>query len=260
MQDSVTEVVWWQLPRAERTAAIEPNPSPVFTEAHDYQKYTMRVAGFTGGELQAISHWEVQPASRFTIPGYKGALSRFEDGELLVCPQQGRCNRIYRSCNDGVSWERSEMRGEEMPRKEQAMLCLSDGKTVLLQTEASQNPLYRSSDRGVTWERVDYGSPTGTIRNFIETSDGSVFMFGYTGTWEPKRGTPNFSAWKLRSRNGGKSWEREEVKAWSSPYPFFCEANFLPFSDTYLLAAVRVHGSLAREIAGGFYLSEPGRL
>ena len=40
------------------------------------------------------------------------------------------------------------------------------------------------------------------------------------------------------------------MRAWDSPVPFFCEANFLAFSDTDILAAVRVKGEFARAAAG----------
>ncbi len=254
VNDSVTEVVRWQLPGTE-FVQMQPATEPVFGEKHDYAKYPAGITGFTGRSLQEVSYWELRPAQRVHVPGYKGALSRFPDGELLACPIQGYTGQgghsvIYRSTDEGVSWQKVEMQGVEIPDKEQAMLCLQDGKTVLLQTCASGNPLFRSADRGVTWQPIDYGEPTGTTRNFVQQSDGSVLMFGYKGTWGHEVDGPRTVAWRLRSRDGGSTWQREEVATWDSPTKFFCEVNLLPFSDTHFLAAFRVKGDFARAMAG----------
>ncbi len=249
VNDSATEVVRWQLPGTE-FVQMEPATEPVFGEKHNYAKYPAGITGFTGRSLQEVSYWELSPAQRVHVPGYKGALSRFPDGELLACPIQGGHSVIYRSTDEGVSWEKVEMQGEEIPGKEQAMLCLQDGKTVLLQTEASGSPLFRSADRGVTWQSIDYGEPTGTTRNFVQQSDGTVLMFGSKGKWGHKVDGPRTIAWRLRSRDGGLTWERDEVATWDSPMLFFCEVNLLPFSDTHFLAASRVSGDLTRALAG----------
>ena len=249
VNDSVTEVVRWQLPGAE-SVGIGPASKPVFAEKHDYSKYPAAITGFTGRGLQQVAYCEENSAHRTHVPGYKGALSRFPSGELLACPIQGANSAIYRSTDEGVSWQKVEMKGDQTPGKEQAMLCLQDGKTVLLQTETQGRPLFRSADGGVTWKRVDYGQDTGTTRNFVQQSDGSVLMFGSTGCHQCGGKEPRTTAWRLRSRDGGLTWpERDEVTTWDSPSRFFCEVFILPLSDTHFLAAVRVSGSFAREMA-----------
>jgi len=254
VNDSVTAVVRWQLPGAE-PVQIEPAATPFFPEEHDYAKYCTGVTGFTGRSMQHVAHWELSPARRSQIPGYKGALSRFPDGELLVCPaplvDHGHHTVIYRSTDDGATWQKVDMQPESIPGKEQAMLCLKDGKTVLLHTEASNESLFRSTDRGVTWQRIEYGHPMLTTRNFIQQSDGSILKFGCAGTWAHEAGGPRATAWRLRSRDGGLTWpEREEVTTWDSPHVFFGEVDILPLSDTHFLAASRVTGDLARALAG----------
>lgn len=249
VNDSATELVRWQLPGTE-FVQMEPATEPVFGERHDYAKYPAGITGFTGRSLQEVSYWELSPAQRVYVPGYKGALSRFPDGELLACPIQGGYSVIYRSTDEGVSWEKVDMHGDEIPGKEQAMLCLRDGKTVLLQTEASSACLFRSTDRGVTWQRIEYGHSMLTTRNFVQQSDGSVLKFGCTGTWGHQPGAARTTAWRLRSRDGGLTWEREEVTTWNSSTLFFCEVNILPFSDTHFLAASRVAGDFSRALAG----------
>ena len=250
IHDSVTEVVRWKLPD-RTTPAIQPVKQPLFAEAHDFRMYMMGITGFTGGDLQQISSWEHIACERSQIPGYKGAMARFPDGEILVTPFQDELTKIFRSRDEGRSWEKLDMKGDPIPGKEQSMICLRDGKTVLLKTEAKGSPLFRSTDRGLTWQRIAYGEPTGTTRNFLQLSDGSVVMFGFTGTEEPTPESPCTTAWRLRSFDGGLTWpERKEIETWNNPAPFLCEVNVLAFSDTNFLAATRVNGPLARKIAG----------
>ena len=249
INDSATEAVRWQLPDAVGPA-IQPLSAPVFAQPHDYRKYPSAVTGFTGGDLQQVSYWKLAPAERAHISGYKGVLGRFPDGDLLATPFQNDYTVIFRSGDEGRTWEKVEMKGDKIPGKEQSMICLRDNKTVLLQTEAEGTPLFRSTDRGVTWNQIKYGEPTGTTRNFIELSDGSVLMFGSAYTGPPQATSPRSRAWRLRSFDGGLSWpERKEVSTWNSPESFFSEVFILPFSDTHFLAATRVVGDLARRIA-----------
>lgn len=249
VSDSVTETVRWQLP-GSKSPAIKPLSTQVFAQPHDFRKYPSAVTGFTGGDLQQVSHWTLAEAERKHIPGYKGVMSRFPDGEILVTPFQDNRTVVYRSRDEGKSWQKVEMKGEEIPGKEQSILCLRDNKTVLLQTEAKGTPLFRSTDRGVTWTRIDYGEPTGTTRNFIELSDGSVLMFGSARSGAPGAASPRNRSWRLRSFDGGLTWpERKDVATWDSSESFFSEVFILPFSDTHFLAATRVEGDVARRIA-----------
>jgi len=254
INDSATEVVRWPLPGAEGVH-IEPETGPVFAEKHDYARYPSGVTGFTGRSLQKVAFWQCRPAQRSHIPGYKGAISRFPSGQLLACPavqeSGGRYSTIYRSTDEGVSWQKVQMQGDRVPGKEQAMLCLRDGKTVLLQTEASDEVLFRSADGGVTWRRIEYGQTMPITRNFVQLSDGSILKFGFRRAGRGQPGAPRATAWRLRSRDGGLTWpEREEVSTWESPEVFFGEVCILALSDSDFLAATRVSGDAARAMAG----------
>ena len=253
INDSLTAVVRWQLPGTEADP-VQPVQRGLFPEEHDHSMYCNGITGYTGRTMQHIAQWEFTPAERFQIPAYKGVMSRFPDGELLACPAPDvggtTMSVIYRSVDNGATWQRVATQPEAMPGKEQAMICLRDRKTALLQTEASGTPLFRSPDRGATWERVDYGEPARTTRNLVQLSDDSVLMFGCRGTYRAGAGGDRTVAWRLRSCDGGLTWERREVSGWDDPAPFFAEAFFLPFSDTHFLAAVRVNGKFARTFAG----------
>ena len=249
VNDSATEVVRWALPGDERP--IEPASQPVFAEGHDYEKYVSGITGFTGRSLQQVAHWQLGKAQRFHITAYKGAMSRFADGELLLCNYQDTHTVIYRSRDDGVTWQKVQTKGDAIPGKEQAMICLSDGKTVLVHTEDSNEVLYRSADRGVTWKAIKYGHPMPTTRNFIELSDGSVLKFGFKGVWGDQPNEPRATAWRLRSVDGGLTWpQRDEVTTWDSTAMFIAEASILALSDTHFLTSTRAAGGVVRRIAG----------
>ncbi len=255
VNDSLTAVVRWQLPGDSERAEMEPLSEPFFPHEHNYPIYCNGITGFTGRSMQQVAYWELSDAERCQIPGYKGTLSRFPDGELLACPSptiDGEIGSvIYRSNDEGRTWQKVDMQPDSLPGKEQAMLCLRDGKTVLLQTEASDEVLYRSTDRGITWQRIEYGHSMLTTRNFIQQSDGSILKFGSTGIRGHKQDAPRATAWRLRSYDGGLTWpECEKVAVWDSSHNFFGEVYILPFSDTHFLAATRITGDAARAIAG----------
>ena len=249
VNDSATEVVRWAL--RDDGQHVEPASATVFAEPHDYTKYVSGITGFTGRSLQQVAYWQLQKAQRFHITAYKGAMSRFADGELLACNFQDERTVIYRSQDDGTTWQKVQTKGAPIPGKEQEMLCLSDGRTVLIQTEASPQVLYRSADRGVTWQAIRYGHPMPTTRNFIELSDGSIVKFGFKGVWGDQPNAPRATAWRLRSVDGGLTWpHRDEVSTWESSQMFLAEASILAFSDTHFLASARAGGNVVRRLAG----------
>ena len=249
VNDSVTEVVRWALPGDEKR--VEPAAAPVFAEPHDYTKYVSGITGFTGKSLQQVAYWQLQKAERFHVTAYKGAMSRFDDGELLLCNFQDKRTVVYRSNDDGATWQKVQMQGDPIPGKEQEMHCLSDGATVLIQTEASPDVLYRSTDRGITWKTIQYGHPMRTMRNFIELSDGSLLKFGAKRFEGDEPNGPRATAWRLRSVDGGLTWpQREGVTTWDSSGSFLGEASILPLSDTHFLASARAKGDVIRRLAG----------
>ena len=252
--DSLAAAVRWELPTSSAPAVVTPVPGRFFPEEHIYEMYCNGITGYTGRSMQHVAAWTPVEAERAQIPGYKGVVCRFPDGELLACPTPsrdgGHVSMLYRSTDAGRTWRHVPTEPEFLPGKEQAMLCLRDGRTVLLQTEAEGTPLFRSRDRGRTWNRVDYGTPTRTTRNLLELSNGTVVMFGSQGNWHAGAGAPQTVAWRLRSGDAGLHWTRDEVTTWEDPAPFFTEAFFLAFSDTRILAATRVNGAFARRCAG----------
>ena len=201
VNDSATEVVRWQLPGAEGVG-IEPASKPVFAEKHEYRKYPGGITGFTGRGLQQVAYCETSPAQRAYLPGYKGAVSRFPNGELLACPAQGANSVIHRSTDEGASWQKVKTKGDQTPGKEQAMLCLQDGKTVLLQTAAPGRPLFRSADAGLTWSAprwMNLGYSAVHV-HFLKLTDGRI-LCAYRRRFLP------FGLGAVLSEDNGKTWD-----------------------------------------------------
>jgi len=246
--DSVVHVVRWRLPGDER-AAIKPAPDPV---------YPSGLWGFTGSGQQ-IAYWKKSPTRRIQFPNhYKGAMGRFSNGTLLISPlsqydSNAKICSIYRSDDNGLTWDRTKTEGVAIAGKEQSMLCLPDNKTVLLTTQhdGSGTTLYRSTDGGVTWAKIDYGDHSLSYkRDLISLSDGSIYMFNSIGNRRELEG-PNSIAWRMRSTDGGQTWgDRQDVKSWERRRPFFSEASVLALSDRHFLKASRINGSHVEGITG----------
>ena len=246
--DSVVHVLRWRLP-GDEGAAIKPAPNPV---------YPTGLWGFTGSGQQ-IAYWEKSPTKRVRIPDhYKGAMGRFPNGTILISPlsqydSNAKICSIYRSDDNGLTWNKIKTQGAALAGKEQSMLCLPDNKTVLLTTQhdGSGTTLYHSADGGVTWAKIDYGDHSLSYkRDLIYLSDGGIYMFNSVGNRQEVEG-PNSIAWRIRSTDGGLTWgDRQEVKSWQRRRPFFSEATVFAFDDTHFLKASRINGAHIEGITG----------
>ena len=241
--DSVVHAVRWRLP-GDDGEAVEPAPNPVYPPA---------LWAFTGSGQQ-IAYWEKLPTRRVRIlDHYKGAMGRLPDGTLLITPLNrgtGTCD-IYRSEDNGLTWNQVETQGVPLAGKEQSILCLPDNQTVLLTTQKNGTTLYRSPDGGVTWDTIDYGDKSLSYkRDLIRQSDGTIYMFNSVGHRQEHSG-PNSVAWRVRSTDGGLTWgDRREVESWSHRRPFFSEASVFAFSDTHFLKSSRINGAHIEGITG----------
>ncbi|MAE65028.1 MAG: hypothetical protein CMJ18_12225 [Phycisphaeraceae bacterium] len=256
--DSVAHAVRWRLP-GDKGASVVPAHFPALSDRPDWQKYDWAGTGFTG-DLQQIAYWEKSECERVRVDDhYKGALGRLPDGELLISPMRDETLDIYRSTDDGRSWDRVVTCGANLRGKEQAMLCLEDDDTVLLTAQLTGVPkgdnesaLFRSADRGRTWEEIDFGEgSTSYRRDLVRLSDGSVALFNSRGDNRESEGAPATTAWRMRSVDGGRTWQRDPVRgAWPRSRPFFTEAAFLRLSEGRLLMAARINGDHVHAITG----------
>ena len=231
----------------EREAVhIEPATAPVFAEEPDYAQYPGGLSGFTGMNLQEVTHLELKPAMRARIGQrglYKTALVRLPSGTLLTtpCSTEGSLFRfaVYRSADEGRTWEEIQTEGATLSGgQEPALTCLEDG-TVLLLTEQVTGDgarLFRSTDEGITWTRLECEFSTST-RNMLEQADGSLLLFDATS--------------RLQSTDGGQTWpERETFEVQGAPGFHFREAALVQLAEDHLLAAVRMYGDEYESLTG----------
>ncbi len=112
---------------------------------------------------------------------YVTSLTMLPNGELLACPHYGsqQLHRvsIWRSTDQGRSWQQVQTHGDELFGAGALLKCLRDG-TVLLHTGA----LYRSTDAGVTWKRVEC-PVSASIRSIVERPDGALHIFDSDASW-----------------------------------------------------------------------------
>ncbi len=241
--DSVVHAVRWRLP-GDQGAAVQPASKPVYPPA---------MWGFTGSGQQ-IAYWEKLPTKRVRIlDHYKGAMGRFPNGTLLTSPHNLSTtnSEIYRSDDNGLTWNKVTTQGVALAGKEQSMLCLPDNQTVLLTTQHEGTTLYRSTDGGVSWAKIEYGDHSLSYkRDLVSLPEGTIYMFNSIGNRQENAG-PNSVAWRIRSTDGGQTWgDRCEVDSWQRRRPFFSEASVLALTETHFLKSSRINGAHIEGITG----------
>gem|GEM_PF-954614 len=242
--DTVVEVVHWQPPPANGSVGGIPGIAASITfagEAPDLNRYPAKLYGYSGGgrARQQVAYLRLAAAKRTVIGHrglYKGALARLPDGTLIATPSYQRMVEVYRSTDNGETWELIAKPG--LTGKEMGAAVLRDG-TLLNLHGAS---IYRSTDAGVTWDAhyADGLRGYGLVRNVVEMDDGALLMVVGSGTYY-KRDAPASTARRLISRDGGRTWpEIESVPSWDDPENMFDEAAMVRLPNGNLLAAGRV--------------------
>jgi hypothetical protein len=227
----------------------------------DYSSYSENLAGFTGVNFDEIQQLTSKPAVRSHIGPrgmYKTGLAYLANGDLLACPcteleRGGKWTMaVFRSTDEGKTWQPVETRGDELLGKEPALTALSDGGVLLVTSHPHGFRVSRSDDNGVTWATTPIGGDFGEellwqpmyemVRNVVEEPDGSLMLLMSSGKWAD-RTAPRSQAWTFRSADGGRSWvESDEVEAWDDPEPMFGEVSLVRLPDGRLLAASRTEG------------------
>ncbi len=244
-------------------AGAQQGLEPVLPEEPNFGKYAAGIQGFTGFNRQQIAYWELKPAMRTRVSGYKGTLVRLANGDFLA---HNGVNAFYRSTDEGRTWEKFEAQwpNHEWTQgqlKETRMVCLRDG--TLLITSCWAENVYRSTDGGRTWQQhqrpavqsAQHGTHSLPMyaRDVIEQPDGSILAFNSDGAFYIRFDSelPPCKSWRVVSRDGGVTWdEHEEISTWEAPHNPFWEGSVLALSDTHLLATTRVHGDFAFGISG----------
>jgi len=218
-------------------------------EPHDRSKYPAHLYGYSGVNRQQVAYLTLAPAVRATIGHrglYKGALARLKDGTLIATPSFRSRVKVYRSTDGAKSWEFVDF--PAFGGKEMGAAVLRDGTLLNLHGRA----VYRSGDGGRSWEyvHIDFADSDGgnmpgfgLVRNVIENPDGSLIMVSGSTTYY-NREAPPARAWRIVSRDGGKTWgEATEVPIRKDPEGMFDEAAMIRLADGRLLAASRVTDS-----------------
>jgi len=224
---------------------------PVLPEEPDYSKYASKMTGFAGVNRQQVSYWELKPAPRTRWPGYKGALVRMPNGDLIATPMnpeagpEGQLRAIVqRSQDGGLTWEEVAA-PPDLPGKEHGLAVLADG--TLLHIDYGGR-ISRSEDGGKTWEIGSAQLPFSAFsRNIEEREDGTLVLVGV-------RGGPRTAEQLIlcTSKDGGRTWEGKEVPV-EAGYPVFMdysnarvmaeEPSWLSLPDGRLLLAFRAEQS-----------------
>ena len=241
------------------------SPGPAMPEPPDYTRYAAYLAGFTGLDQNEICRWTRQPARRSHIGPrgmYKTGLTRLANGDLLACPctettKGGKWPiTVFRSRDEGETWQRVETQGDQLLGKEPALATLSDGRVLLLTSHPHGFRVSRSDDQGQTWKTTLIGSAADddklhwdgcyeTVRDVLEEPDGSLVLLMSLGTWGNREAPPS-QAWLFRSDDRGATWAKhEQVKVWDDPEPMFAEVSIVRLPDGDLLATSRTQGDHA---------------
>jgi len=121
---------------------------------------------------------------------------------------------LFKSTNNGDSWERIETQFEEF---EVYALYITKEDHIFVGTNF-QGRIYRSTDDGVTWENTRQGYDTGECWAFGESKDG--VLFAGDGQYDKL----------FRSTDYGNNWE---LSANLSPLVFMTDSNNTVYSGTF---------------------------
>ena len=227
----------------------------------DWSKYPVDLWGLAGMDPQRITYCRHERALRTRI-GHRGigkaGLCRLPGGDFLVSPcysdEKGVMRMLlFRSSDEGRSWQQVNAGGSSLLGKEPTLVCLSDGTVLSVSDHPHGFRVSRSEDEGATWtvttlgrefidEEPHWEPNYHSARTVLEQQDESLILF--VTIPEPMTGTGCSELWLFRSTDRGRSWEKHRrAQSWNLPAYLFCETSVLPLEDGRLLAASRLNGS-----------------
>ena len=206
----------------------EPDWSKFSVREPDWSKYPVGLWGLAGVNQQQVAHYQFKPARRVRIGRGidKAGFCRLANGDLLVSPfyVDGRrrtpdfsCRiKIYRSGDEGRSWQEVSTEGPNLLGVEPALQALGDGGVLLLTSHPHGFRVYRSDDEGVLWtmtrlgrtyddEKSHWERGYHTVRNVLEQPDGSLILPMSMDAAEAE--TTWSRTWLYRSIDGGRTWK-----------------------------------------------------
>lgn len=232
----------------------------VVSDVPDFNKYPAGLWGYGGVNPNEVIQWSRQPATRSRIGHrglYKTGLTQLRNGDVLACPcyndkAAGKWRiAIYRSRDEGATWEKLDTSGDELLGKEPAIQVLSDGGVLVLTSHPHGFRVSRSDDGGTTWRTYPIGPVTeevkfvpgfNAVRDVLVESDGALTLLMSKGTYYDLSAPP-MQAWLYRSEDGGQTWvEHAAVRTWNAPESMFDEVSVVRLGDGRVLAAGRVSG------------------
>ncbi|MBM3531153.1 MAG: hypothetical protein FJX62_24010 [Alphaproteobacteria bacterium] len=148
---------------------------------------------------------------------------------------------IYRSTDDGETWERKESGLVSGDVHGIAALQVPGRGKVLLAT--TNRGLHRSEDNGETWTVQEIPSPWPYCRAVVPRADDSGVVFLTNGN-----GPPGNDGFLLRSRDRGRTWENARLPG-SLESTVWCVA--VNPADPMLIYTCTNLGELFRSIDGG---------
>ncbi len=161
-----------------------------------------------------VSWHSISPLSR---PTFRAQLVL--DGSRLFAFQD---NRIFRTTNDGASWDSSIV--IPYPQSSVGKLFVKDSLMIAFLSQMTEDALYRSSNGGATWQRITNGIPTGRFSVYASQSyRNSVFMCGY-------------SLGLLKSTDNGLTWTPVSTPQSYSGYGFATYRNTLFYASGGVIA------------------------
>lgn len=180
----------------------------------------------SGGSIMASSDcggtWADLPASHFS----PSSVAADSAGRLYAAVWQGVSNGLYRSTDDGATWELTSFR-------DTGVTAIAVGPNGFLYT-CVQDPAYddgimmRSTDSGSTWKKITDGIAWvyPMIRSIVFTGDGTIVIGGY-----PWGDYPSL----YRSSDNGDHWTSAGGSGMPSPEPSIYD--LMPAQNNVLYAA-----------------------